>query len=114
MNRMEEYEALLAQLETVPISDPVSKAKKRQKRTNRVRRSMVSVAAAFCVFVGMINVSPAVSAACREIPFLKEVDRSPIEINQTRCCEMGFLLSLFSGCTTWHVGWWFPSQGLNL
>jgi len=73
MNRMEEYEALLAQLETVPISDPVSKAKKRQKRTNRVRRSMVSVAAALCVFVGMINVSPAVSAACREIPFLKEV-----------------------------------------
>lgn len=73
MNRMEEYETMLAQLETVPESDPVPKAKKRLTRNNRVRRSLVSIAAVFCVFVGMINVSPTVSAACREIPFLKEL-----------------------------------------
>ena len=27
---------------------------------------------------------------------------------------MGLLLSFFSGCATWHVGLWSPSQGLNL
>lgn len=73
MNRMEEYEAMLTRLEAIPASDPIGKAKKRQKRANRVRRSLVSAAAALCVFIGMINVSPTVSAACREIPFLKEV-----------------------------------------
>ena len=73
MNRAEEYEAMLAQLETVPESDPVAKARKRRDRNTRVRRSLASVAAVFCVFVGMINVSPTVSAACREIPFLKEL-----------------------------------------
>ena len=73
MNRMEEYEAMMAQLETVPQSAPVEKAKKRRTRNNRVLRSLASVAAVFCVFVTMINVSPTVSAACREIPFIKEL-----------------------------------------
>ena len=73
MNRMEEYEAMVTQLETVPISDPVAKAKKRWRRSRAVRRSVAGLAAAFGVFVGMINLSPAVSAACRELPFLKEV-----------------------------------------
>ena len=73
MNRMEEYAAMLAQLESVPSSDPVAKAKKRKHRADRVRRSLTGVVAALCVFVGMINVSPTVSAACREIPLLKEL-----------------------------------------
>lgn len=73
MNRMKEYEAMLAWLENVPASDPVAKAKKRKHREDRVRRSLTGVIAALCVFVGMINVSPTVSAACREIPLLKEL-----------------------------------------
>jgi len=74
MNRMEEYEAMLAQLEQVPQSDPVAKAMARRARNrNRVMRPLLTAAAVFCVFVGMINLSPSVSAACREIPLLKEL-----------------------------------------
>lgn len=73
MNRMEEYESMLAGLASVPDSDPVGKAKKRWAKVTRLRRSLAGLAAAFCVFVGIVNVSPSVSAACREIPFLKEL-----------------------------------------
>lgn len=77
MNRMEEYEALMARLEEVPQTDPVAHALERQKRertrSRRIWRPLATVAAVFCVFVGMINLSPTVSAVCREIPFLEEL-----------------------------------------
>lgn len=73
MNRMEEYEAMLAELETVPVTDSVGRARKLCAKRTRLRHSLISTIAAFCVFVGMINVSPTVSAACREIPLLKEL-----------------------------------------
>lgn len=73
MNRLEEYASLLAQMEAVPVSDPVGNAVRRQRRRSRFYRSMCSLAAVLCVFVGLINLSPAVSAACRELPLLKEL-----------------------------------------
>ena len=74
MNRMEEYEAMLSQLEQIPQSDPVARAVARRARNkNRIVRPILSAAAVFCLFVGMINLSPTVSAACREIPLLKEL-----------------------------------------
>ena len=73
MNRMEEYEKLLSQLETVPVSDPVGKAEIRRTRMERIRRSLVSAAAVFLVFVSMINLSPRAIAVCKDIPVLKEL-----------------------------------------
>lgn len=73
MNRMEEYDALLAELETVPDSDPVGKARRRVRRRSAVRRSATGLAAVLLAFVGLINVSPAVSAACQELPLIREL-----------------------------------------
>ena len=73
MNRMEEYEAMLARMEDVPASDPVGKARARLRRRRRVLRPLAGMAAVFAVFVGMINLSPTALAACREIPLLKEL-----------------------------------------
>lgn len=73
MNRMEEYEAMTWALEMVPASDPVGKALRRQRRRSRIRRSISSLAAVLCIFVGLINTSESVSAACRELPLLREV-----------------------------------------
>ena len=73
MNRMEEYEAMLAQMEDIPASDPVGKARARLRRRRRVLRPLAGIAAVFAVFVGMINLSPTALAACREIPVLKEL-----------------------------------------
>ena len=73
MNRMEEYETLLARLEEIPLSDPVAKATKRKKRSDHLKRITASIMVVFCMFVSLINLSPTVSAACRELPFLKEL-----------------------------------------
>lgn len=73
MNRMEEYEALMQELDCVPQSDPVRKAVRRQHRRSRVCRGMASLAVALGIFGGMINLSATVSAACRELPLLKEL-----------------------------------------
>lgn len=73
MNRMEEYASLLAQMEVVPASEPVGKALRRNRRRHHVQRALSGVAAMLCVFIGIINLSPAVSAGCRELPLLKEL-----------------------------------------
>ena len=73
MNRREEYQDLMAKLETIPDSDPVGKAIQRRQRERRTWKPLVSVAAVLFLFVGMVNLSPTVSAACREIPLLKEL-----------------------------------------
>lgn len=73
MNRMEEYEALLSQLETIPDSDPVGRARRRVRRGAALRRGATCLAAVLLSFVGLINLSPAVSAACQELPLLREL-----------------------------------------
>lgn len=73
MNRMQEYEEMMRNLEAVPASDPVKKALRRRNRRNSIRRSISCLAVVFGIFVGMINFSPSVSAACRELPLLKEM-----------------------------------------
>ena len=73
MNRMEEYEAMMARMETVPASDPVGKARARLRRRQWALRPLAAVAAAFGIFVGLLNLSPTVSAACRTLPLLREL-----------------------------------------
>ena len=72
MNRMEEFEALQRELREVPPSDCVQKAIRRRRKRS-LGRTFGTVAAVFCLFVGSINLSPTVSAACREIPFIGEL-----------------------------------------
>lgn len=73
MNRMEEYEAMMARMETVPASDPVGKARARLRRRRWALRPLAAAAAAFGIFVGLLNLSPTVSAACRTLPLLREL-----------------------------------------
>lgn len=73
MNRMQEYEEMMQNLETVPASDPVQKALRRRSRRRSIGRSISCLAVVFGIFVGIINCSPSVSAACRELPLLKEL-----------------------------------------
>lgn len=73
MNRMDEYKAMLEELEPIPNSNSVQKAFRRRNRKKAVVRTMGSLAAVLCLFVGSINLSPSVAAACKEIPFLAEL-----------------------------------------
>ena len=73
MNRMEEYEAMLKELEPVPPSDCVAKAIRRKSRRGAAVKSLTTLAAVFCLFVGVINLSPKAAAACANIPILREL-----------------------------------------
>ena len=75
MNRMEEYREMMKRLETVPneAATAVDRAKVRRVRRKAVWRAMAGVAAVFCVFIGLVNLSPSVAAACMEIPFLDKL-----------------------------------------
>ena len=75
MTRMEEYRAMLDQLETIPAeaAGSLQRAKARRRRNHRVLRPLAGIAAAFCMFVGSVNLSPSVAAACMEIPFLDKL-----------------------------------------
>ncbi len=74
MNRKEELAAILQQLETIPpeTEGAVQRAKARYRRRT-IWKPLVSLAAVFCLFVGMVNLSPTVAAACREIPLLQQL-----------------------------------------
>lgn len=75
MNRMEEYQAILSSMEPIPeaVSGTFMRAKRRRNRTRRIWKSFVGAAAAFCLFVGLVNLSPSVAAACKEIPLLDKL-----------------------------------------
>lgn len=75
MNRMDEYRAMLEELQPIPDSDCVKKAFRRRGRKKAVVRTMGALASVLCLFVGSINLSPSVAAACREIPFLAELTK---------------------------------------
>ena len=82
MNRMEEYEALLAELETPPpeLESTVAKAVNRrnasQKRWRVFGTSAGSLAACFVGFVLLVNLSVPFARACGHIPVLADLAKA--------------------------------------
>lgn len=75
MNRLEEYEALLQELEMpMPELDgTLERAQKRKSRRNNVFRPVIGTAAAFLLFVLLVNFSTPIAYACSQIPVLREL-----------------------------------------
>ena len=73
MNRKEEYQELMIELEKeVPeIVDTLERARKR--RNDMIYRPLIGIAAAFTVFVFLVNFSMPVAYACSQIPGLREL-----------------------------------------
>ena len=75
MNRMEEYNELLEELEA-DTPDLVVSVQKAQRRKNRKRwfyGPMGSIAAVFALFVVLVNCSTTVAYACSQIPFIRDL-----------------------------------------
>lgn len=75
MNRMEEYEDLMKELEqSVPqLEQTLDRAKRKVKRRNRIIRPLVSLAASFVAFVGLVNYCTPVATAFYQIPIIREM-----------------------------------------
>ena len=82
MNRNEEYNALLAELEQVPkqIDNTVVQAMQRLITSQKKRRGWViscaSLAACFACFVLLVNLSVPFARACGSIPVLRELAKA--------------------------------------
>ena len=82
MNRIEEYEALLKELETTPenLESTVEKALKRENTLQKKRRILVSsagsLAACFAAFVLLVNLSVPFARACGSIPLISDLARA--------------------------------------
>lgn len=76
MNRMDEYQALMAELDrNVPaLETTLNRANQRKrKRNKRILRPAAGLAACFAVFVLLVNFCAPVAYACSLIPGLKEL-----------------------------------------
>ena len=75
MNRNEEYQDLLKELERVPaeLDGTLDRAVKRRRRQVAIYRPLIGMAAAFAVFVLLVNGSESVAYACSQIPILREL-----------------------------------------
>ena len=75
MNRNEEYQALLAQLEATPaaLEDCVAKAQKRSRRHRGWGTSLASLGGVAAAFVLLVNTSVPFAMACARIPGLREL-----------------------------------------
>lgn len=75
MNRTEELKELCMELEAAAPSLEASleKAKKRKQRRNLVIRPLGSMAAAFGIFVLLVNYCAPVAYACSKVPVLREL-----------------------------------------
>ena len=75
MNRMEEYRALMAELEVIPpeAEDTVRRAVSRRNRSRFFLRPMGAVAAVFACFVLLVNLVPGVAYACSNLPILDKL-----------------------------------------
>lgn len=76
MKRQEEYEALLNELERnvpVQLEQTLERAEKKRFRRRNIFRPIVSVAAAFMMFVLLVNFSTPIAYACSQIPILREL-----------------------------------------
>ena len=82
MNRMDEYAALLAELEQTPeaLNDTVSKALDRKNTLQKKRRffgtSLGGLAACFATFVLLVNLSTPFARACGRIPLLADLAKA--------------------------------------
>ena len=82
MNRIEEYEALLKELEITPenLESTVEKALKRENTFQKKRRILVSsagsLAACFAAFVLLVNLSVPFARACGSIPLISDLARA--------------------------------------
>lgn len=77
MNRMEEYQAMLAELETeaagLDATLERAYAKRRAARKKRMLRPAAGFAAAFAIFVLMVNFCAPVAYTCSQVPILREL-----------------------------------------
>lgn len=75
MNRKEEYQNLMEELEqNAPnLASSIQKAGRRKRRKQLIYRPFLSIAAVFVLFVFAVNVSPTVAYACSRVPILKEL-----------------------------------------
>lgn len=76
MNRMEEYQALMEELERpVPeLETTLDRAeRKKRKRDRRILRPVAGVAACFVIFVLLVNFCAPVAYACSLVPGLREL-----------------------------------------
>ena len=81
MNRLEEYQALLLELEPAPerLKTSVERAVKREKalRIKRfVYRPALSLTACFAAFVMLVNAVPTFASACEKIPIIADLAKA--------------------------------------
>ncbi len=78
MNRLEEYQELMQELEVIPatseqrLTGAVKRARSR-RTSSRILRTAANAAAVFAVFVLLVNFSTPVAYACSKVPILKEL-----------------------------------------
>lgn len=75
MNRMEEYQELMMKLEQPvgSIEGTLERAMRKRKHRQRILQPVIGMAAAFLLFVLLVNFSSPVAYACSRIPFLREL-----------------------------------------
>ncbi len=75
MNRMEEYQLLMQELEhPVPgLEHTLDRARRKRIRRKRIIQPLVAMAATLLIFVGLVNLSKPMATLCSKIPFLAEL-----------------------------------------
>lgn len=75
MNRMEEYQDLMQEIDMhVPeLENTLTRAHRKKARRDRIRRPIVGLTSAFALFVLLVNFCTPVAYACSKIPFIKEL-----------------------------------------
>lgn len=75
MNRIEEYQALLAELEPVPetAAGTIRRAVSRRRRKRFLFQPLSIAAALFVCFAALVNLVPGVAHACSNIPILDKL-----------------------------------------
>lgn len=79
MNRKEEYNSLLSELEHTPsaleytVKRATQRAKKSARRRQLIGIPLCSLAVFFLTFVALVNSSPVFASACGRIPLIKEL-----------------------------------------
>ena len=75
MNRMEEYQDLMQEIDMqVPeLEHTLTRARHKKAKRDRIRRPIVGLTSAFALFVLLVNFCTPVAYACSKIPFIKEL-----------------------------------------
>lgn len=75
MNRLEEYEALIKELEqpSEKLENTLQRAKKKRNHRKYLIRPLTSAAAVFFLFVLLVNFSSTAAYACAQVPILREL-----------------------------------------